>query len=82
MIEKISNLEKYYLELQEEAMEDRRVLFTPFNQLPQWEIDEFECSEGFRRFLIRGAWTKGLKILVLYVIIPLAVIFGAYLKNS
>jgi len=64
MIEKMSNLEAYYLELQEEAN-----YVKPFNKLSNIEKYNLEVSEGFRKFLIRGAWTKAIGYVILGVVV-------------
>lgn len=77
MAENQNNLKEYYMELQKE----NETFDIPFNQLSLETLDLLEISEGFRKFLIRGMWTKGL-IIVCLVLIPIGVVLGAiYLNN-
>ena len=78
MKQKLSNLEAYYLELQKDSEILRR---RSFDNLGHAERINLEISEGFRKFLIRGAWTK-LLIYCVLIIIPIGVVLGAiYLNN-
>lgn len=77
MKRKISNLEEYYLELQKDGF----MSGIKFQDLPASELMILEVSEGFRRFLIKGAWTKGLTILICFVLLPLSIILSIYLKH-
>ena len=70
------NLKAYYRELQKE----NENFDIPFNDLSLETLDLLECSKGFRKFLIRGAWTKGLFYLVMAAI-PVSIIYGIYLKH-
>ena len=69
---KESNLEKYYY---------RKVQLRPFEALDQAEKDELECSEGFREFLVRGAWTKAIWYGIL-LILAVVVVVTAYVVKS
>ena len=66
MKREISNLEEYYNELRDAAQEDFRY---KFNELSPEALDALECSEGFRKFLIRGIWTKSLFYLIVISIV-------------
>ena len=70
---KTSNLEKFYYSEQPQLK--------PFEALTQQEKDELELSEDFRKFLIRGLWTKAIGQLMLLLILG-AVIYSIYIKNS
>lgn len=78
MKRKLTNLEEYYNELQEESPNQFRY---KFNELSPETLDAIECSEGFRRFLIRGAWTKAFKFIICFIIPPAAIAYGIYLKH-
>ena len=48
-----TNLEKYYLELQDE----NPAFTSPFNKLSEFKLHRFETSEGFKKFLRRAIGT-------------------------
>ena len=59
----MSNLEAYYLELTEED-----IFIKPFKKLSNIEKYNLEVSEGFRKFLIRGIWTKVICYVILGIV--------------